>query len=217
MESDSDKITESHRALMRGLYGFMGDRIRLLVESETQRYRWENILPILDRAEHYLKMREVHERKSIPTGFSIRFLDNASLEDNNLVQDLWAKLLANAADPNRHYDISKVHISILSQMEEFDARVLDFLGQAGWLQIKAVATTTGNRALDCTEISNRLGLSENTVALAVGNLWRLGCLMQDSTWDGGVGPSRAPNSSFRLSPLGYSLFDAVNYSAMDTA
>ena len=46
MESDYDKITESHRALMRGLCGFMGDRIRSLVESETQRYCWENILPV---------------------------------------------------------------------------------------------------------------------------------------------------------------------------
>jgi len=103
-------------------------------------------------------------------------------------------------------------MSLLVEMNGFDAKLLEHFGTQGWLQLKEVAEMTGKKPLDCAELSRQLNMPESEVGLALGNLWRLGCLIQEPTFKSGVGPSTAPKSSFRPSPLGNSLIRAVEIS-----
>lgn len=125
------------------------------------------------------------------------------------MQELWSRLLANAVDPDSGYDLSKTHISILAELNALDAQVLTYFKSQGWLQFKQVAELTGKDSLDSQKIASDLGVDKKGVGLSLGNLWRLGCLIQEPTYESGVGPSTAKNSSFRPSPLGISLLEAV--------
>lgn len=206
---DIDPITEAAKILVHRCADFMGSTVGDLLRDEVRLLRWKNAHRVLDRAERYLNERGAQGKKTLPLGLAIRFMDGASLEEDLIVQDLWARLLANAVDPNREYDISKTHMALLAEMNGLDARVLEHFGSKGWLQFKEVAEATHKSPLDCAEISRQLSLPESDVGLALGNLWRLGCLIQEPTYKSGFGPSVAPNSSFRPSPLGSSLLRAV--------
>jgi len=210
-----DPIAEGTKALANRCADFMGSTVGELLRDEITLLRWKNAQRVLDRAERYLRDRRTQGKRTLPLGLAIRFMDGASLEEDPVLQDLWAMLLANAVDPEVKYDISKTHLTLLSEMNAADARVLEYFGSQGWLQFKEVAQATGKSSLDCAEISRHLSLPESEVALSLGNLWRLGCLIQEPTFKSGFGPSAAPNSSFRLSPIGNSLLKAVDLPAKD--
>jgi len=210
-----DPIAEGTKGLVHRCADFMGSTVGELLRDEVRLLRWKNAHRVLDRAERYLKERGVQGKKTLPLGLAIRFMDDASLEEDPILQDLWARLLANAVNPNKEFDISKTHMALLSEMNGIDARVLEHFGRQGWLQFKNVAEATRKRPLDCAELSRQLSLPESEIGLALGNLWRLGCLIQEPTDNSGFGPSVAPNSSFRSSPLGNSLLSAVELPAKD--
>jgi hypothetical protein len=208
--ADNDPTTEVTKILVRRSIEFMGSTLGELLRDEVRLLRWKYAHWVLDRAEKYLQKRGTKNKKTLPLGLSIRFMDAVSLEEDPILQDLWARLLANAVDPNYNFDISKTHIALLSEMNGIDARLLEYIGSQGWLQLKGVAEATGKSPLDCGELSRQLNLPESEIGLALGNLWRLGCLIQEATFESGFGPSVAPKSSFRPSPLGNSLLIAVD-------
>ena len=207
--ADQKPISAAARELAARCAGFMGETVGELFRDEARLLRWKNSHRIIDRAEQHLENRKAQGKRTLPLGMAIRFMDEASLEEDADVQDLWARLLANAADPKSGYAISKTHIALLAEMNGLDAIVLASIDQAHWMQFKEVAQMTGNEPLDCSRLAREIGYSENDVGLALGNLWRLGCLIQEPTYESGVGPSTAPNSTFRVSPLGNSLVKSV--------
>lgn len=204
-----EPVTEATKILTKSCTDFMGETVGELIRDEAHYLRWKNANRVLDRAEKYLEERNAQGKNSIPLGLAIRFMDGASIEEDPNIQDMWARLLANAADPKNEYEISKTHITLISELNSLDAQVLEFFETQGWLNIKSVALSTGHNPLDCKEIASKLKVSSEDAGLALGNLWRLGCLIQDPTYESGIGPSTATNSSFRASPLGNSLLTAV--------
>jgi Abortive infection alpha len=57
-------------------------------------------------------------------------IEGASLEEDPNLQDKWANLMANAADPRRKYDISPLFQTILRELSPRDALFLDALHEA---------------------------------------------------------------------------------------
>jgi len=188
---------------------FMGTTVGELVKDTVHYLRWKLANSILDRADQILKERRAEGKKTLPLSSAIRFMDAASLEEDPTVQELWARLLANAVDPEFSYELDKTHVALLSEMKGLDAKVLEYIASQGWLQFKEVAELTGKAPLDRDAIAKNLNADPDFVAISIGNLWRLGCLVQEPTFKSGVGPSVAQNSTFRPSPLGLSLLRAV--------
>jgi hypothetical protein len=54
-------------------------------------------------------------------------LEHASIEDDDYLQDHWATLLANAADPKHQDNMLSVFVEILKQLSGNDARLLDHI------------------------------------------------------------------------------------------
>lgn len=206
-------LSEASAEAVRRFSDFLGSTVGELLRDQARWLQWRNAHTILDKAQRLHQQRRAPGKQTLPLGLAIRFMDGASMEDDPTIQDLWACLLSNAADPDHEYEISKTHIALLREMNALDARVLRQIDAGNWIQVGGVADATGQNRLDCAEIATQLGEFEDEVALALGNLWRLGCLIQDPTWTSGSGPSIAPNSSFRLSPLGGSLLFAVEFPA----
>ncbi|MCP5265131.1 MAG: DUF4393 domain-containing protein [Burkholderiaceae bacterium] len=188
---------------------FMGDTVGELVKDGVHYLRWKLAGAILDRASDILKERNAKKRKTPPVAMAIRFMDAASLEDDPNIQELWARLLANAADPTRDYALNKTHIAILSEMNALDAEILLYIADQKWGMFRDIAEGTGISPTDRNGVAGALQADPTAVGIALGNLWRLGCLLQEPTVTSGIGPSVAPRSSFRPSPLGFSLLQAT--------
>ena len=57
--------------------------------------------------------------------FQEAFIEKATVEDDETLQQKYANLLANALDPNFEFDITKNYITILSELNPVDIKILD--------------------------------------------------------------------------------------------
>ena len=62
--------------------------------------------------------------RQIPLKLAIPLLEAASLEDDDFLQDLWVKLLVNAANIECKVSLQRAYISILEQLTSLEARML---------------------------------------------------------------------------------------------
>jgi hypothetical protein len=70
--SNSDPLSEVTKTLIQKCSEFMGSTIGDLLLDEVHLLRWKNAHRILDRAERYLKKRNVQGKKTVPLGQAIR-------------------------------------------------------------------------------------------------------------------------------------------------
>jgi hypothetical protein len=118
------------------------------------------------------------EAASLSIGLPI--LIAAADESREEIQDLWARLLAAAADPARSKSFRNAFIEVIKKMDPLDAAVLQ------------VAQAEGGR-IDggkVNSIAARLTLSNDQVGVSVENLEKLGILIR--------GPAMPPS----ISPFG---------------
>src|ERR1035441_10186247 len=65
------------------------------------------------------------EPKQIPDSLSIRLMASATLEDDETLQEKWAAMLANAANPDGGTPVSTQFPNILANLSAHDAILLD--------------------------------------------------------------------------------------------
>jgi hypothetical protein len=101
------------------LVGILSDRLKF--------YRWKHQLSLKDKIEHIVKERNL-EGKLTPVRPKIllELLENASLEDDDNLQDLWARLFISASDPSLKDKVRSAFINIVKQLEPIDAQVLKY-------------------------------------------------------------------------------------------
>lgn len=184
----------------------LGDACRELgasIHDWAKFYRYKNLLKIQDKVIQIQRGRNV-EGKSIPIQLSIGIplIEAASLEEDDLLQQKWAALIANATDPNKKEVVKKSFIDILSSMDSTDALVLDWLSSQGW------NNTLGNITTD--EIAEKVNIDETEVKISMSNLNRLGLIDFDvPTTVGAIDISLlSPEARVRLSYLGWNIVDA---------
>ncbi len=79
--------------------------------------RWERQHRLIEKAHEFLGERGYQfPVNQLPPKLAIPILQNASLEENNFLQDKWASLLVNASDPNFPLSIEIKHTSILNEL-----------------------------------------------------------------------------------------------------
>ena len=70
-----------------------------IFEDKLKYMRWERQVRLMQRAEQLLKETGLSQpTRAIPLKLAIPLLEAASLEDDDYLQDLWARLLVNAAN-----------------------------------------------------------------------------------------------------------------------
>jgi hypothetical protein len=100
------------------LGGMLGDRVR--------ERRHKNLIPISIRANQRLKDAGVSPQQ-VPLKIIHPLLEAASLEEEPRLQELWANLLANAADPRSTRSVAASFPEILKTLSADEARLLDGL------------------------------------------------------------------------------------------
>lgn len=89
------------------------------------------------KTDEILQRRGVKEPLSIGPKHAIPLFEAVGEESDETLQDLWARLLANAMDPNHEVQLQRVFIDTLRQFESFDALVFDKLATIGRSQAHA--------------------------------------------------------------------------------
>jgi hypothetical protein len=110
--------------------GGASNQVGGILEDWAKYYRYKNLLIISDKVEALHKKRRLAGKTvTIPARIAIPMLESASLEDNETLQNIWARLIANSMDPNFTQPLHPGYIEIIKQMSPDEAVILNAFRQ----------------------------------------------------------------------------------------
>jgi hypothetical protein len=119
----ADLIREGGRAIGPAI----GDIYGLMIGDKVRAARVRNLDRINQKRQQKLNDRGVTEPLQPPEDIAIPALEAAQGETRDEMQELWARLLANAMDPNRSSNVRPEFIETLRALQPIDAEILVLL------------------------------------------------------------------------------------------
>lgn len=162
--------------------GILGDKLKFM--------RWERKVRLVEKVQQINKKRGI-EGKEIPVSpkLAIPMLENASLEENDILQDLWAKLMSSAQGEFTSASVRSAFIDIIKQLEVIDVQILNSLF-SGYVQAVGEANinngTPRRISFNKANILSALSITEQVYEDAVDNLMRVRCLCSEVKVMGGM-------------------------------
>jgi len=163
------------------------EQISGMFEDKLRYIRWERQERLFLRAQKFLKDEGIDEpNKPMPLKYIVPLLQAASLEDNDQLQDLWAKLLVNFSVVHSSIEATRTYIDILERISPLEAEVINAIylnpydamhhNGVGTQKLPTVADALPDKmnedARKATEVE-----PSNEIKLALANLDRLGVLL----------------------------------------
>ncbi|WMJ24332.1 Abi-alpha family protein [Paludicola sp. MB14-C6] len=204
MSEDSKAIEETAKAIGKGID--VADKVGTFIaplikgsleqgigifEDKLKYARWERQVRLMCRATEFMKKCGITEViNPIPLKFAVPLLQGASLEDDDELQDLWAKLLVNAIS-NKGIELRRVYIDILERLSPLEAKIIDKIYSIPFNenQHKFLVTyllpdnmeviTEGKSETDYPRLSNK------DIEMALIDLARIGCISPMRSIGGG--------------------------------
>jgi hypothetical protein len=111
------------------LNGAFGPACRELGQAFTEQmrfWRFKNAVKILEKTQTIVAQRGLkpEQIKALGFGEGLLLLEAASLEEDDTVQEMWARLMANAVDPETATKPEKVYIEILKSLSSREVAFL---------------------------------------------------------------------------------------------
>ena len=185
------KLINATMKLGRVLKGPIVETVGIL-EDRVRFARWERQLALFDKAERILAARGLKvPTRELPLNLAVPLLTSAVLEEDDDLQEIWAKLLVNAGNAATEMELRTAYVEILRGMSAFDVRNLSKLAEATLSapeadQIYVVTTNLPHSSeVSPNSFPSRPVLSRE-VSVSVANLIRLGCVAAPSGFGGGV-------------------------------
>lgn len=180
------------------LAGIFEDKLRYL--------RWERQVRLAERAAQFLRERGAKDTRSVPLKFLIPLLEAASLEEDNRLQDLYAHLLANAADAESDIRPVRAFVAVLQECTSIEVHLLDFMRR---MSILSDIDTPYNiltfvEYFRSQKINLNVEITQDMFRVPLWNLFRLGCIAPF----GGFGSGSGTLDIVRLTPFGLALANA---------
>jgi len=150
--------------------GIIGDRLKFM--------RWERQVQLADRVEEILSERKVRNTRAVPPKLALPILENASLEESDELQELWAKLLANSMDPSFTEEIRYTYVEIIKSLTSLDVKIL-YTVYILLCDEKVDWDNIDKHPITKEKIFNELSTSREDYELSVYNLFRVQCLTSD--------------------------------------
>jgi Abortive infection alpha len=201
------------------IMGPAADQLGYSLEDRMRLYRYKNLVKIEDRVNKIHRARRI-EGSSIPIAprLAIPLLKAAADEDDDLLQEYWAGLVANWMDPAKGRNMRRQIIEVLSSLEPLDARILAYLADKKWLLYGNVP----GGGITSMKIKQDLGVEKVDVHMALVNLERVACIFSEYPviLDDRMGTSIAqrledPKTIIRPSPLGFAVISSCNSESTD--
>jgi hypothetical protein len=186
------------------------DQIVGIVCDRLQFWRWQGQLTLGDKAAAIMRKRGlVAPTRDLPINFAVPLLTSALTEEDDELQEAWARLLVNAGDAATEMELRTAYVEILRGMSGFDVLNLSKLAEAA---LSLPHTDFGYVATKNPSLFDNWyeGGSENTplrkeVAISLANLSRLGCILPSSGFGGS-----ATFSHILVTELGIAMYRACS-------
>jgi hypothetical protein len=140
------------------------DLVGLLGGDWLRHRRAENLEEIARKARERLNARGVVDAEPVSLTLALPMLRAASDESRKPLQDLWARLLANARDPSRAGKVRQEFIETVRRLDPLDALVLQRMF-AGQIDI--------NQTMRLDDFAQHVGTSRDELVVSLRNLHRL--------------------------------------------
>jgi hypothetical protein len=182
--------------------GLLGDKLAY--------YRLEKAICLQEAVDKKLRDRGV-EKRYVPVSFGLPIIEKATVEDEPILQEKWANLLANARDATYDKPIRRNFTSMLADMEPIDSQIFDMI-IGDYLALKKDRDQT---LFSRDKIAENIKIPVAVVENAVRNLLRLG-LFKPGVVTGGISMGDHSVSSYKdtelfgVTGLGVDFFYAVN-------
>lgn len=161
---ETAKTTGKALDLVKDSVGPIADVYGLIIGDHIHAARHRRLDAITRKTKQILKSRDLSEASEVAEQIAIPLLEAAQGEPREEMQDLWARLLANAMDPNRRDDVRPEFIQTLKGLHPVDALALEWLGsnkKVGWSHLNTISEATGIR--------------KSSMVVSLGNLTGNGC------------------------------------------
>ncbi len=161
-----------------------------IFEDRLKYMRWERQQRLMIRAEKFMQEIGLElPTRAIPLKIAVPLFQGASLEDNDDLQDMWARLLVNAADEKGGIDMKRVYIDILERLTPLEAQILSVIYSLPYEQIQHKGVLTAKLPDSASPYIGEEGLGEpdEEIKLAIASLSVIGCLYIPKSWGGGEG------------------------------
>lgn len=159
-----------------------------IFEDKLKYMRWERQIRLIERAKEFMKENGLDEvSRPLPLKFAVPLLQGASLEDDDYLQDMWAKLLVNSVN-NQSVELKRVYIDILERLSPLEGRILEKIYGLPFNEIQHAGLVAYQLPQNVTiekEGTDYPKLDNLEVELALINLARVGCISPTRTWGGG--------------------------------
>ncbi len=159
-----------------------------IVTDHLRYVRGERALRLQKRAQElFVELGMDGPTRSVPLKVMIPLLSEATIEEDDDLQDMWARLLVNAGDADHDVEVRRAFVSILRDFGSLEARIMQ--GIYAYPQEKLLKECVRTRYLPETIV---LGRDEEgdvehikpDVKVALSNLCRLECLNSNLTYGG---------------------------------
>ena len=187
----SVKAVEKSGAFFAKVFGPTFENAGCIMDDKLEYLKWGRRTRMIDKVNEYHEERGLTKVRPIPPKFAIPLIFNATLEEENDLQDIWCKLIANASDPNFDTEIRYAFIEIIKTLTSLDAKILIFVYIATteygvnpehkfFLQhksdpnFKVESTIVDSLGVECAK--NHFGCSGGNFNVAIDNLFRTRCL-----------------------------------------
>jgi hypothetical protein len=163
-----------------------------IVEILTDRLRfarWRRQERLLVEMEKSLQDRNLHgDLLPVPLKIALAILENAAIEEDDSLQDLWAKLLAAAADPAMQSKVRIAFIEVIRQFDAIDAMVLNYCHEQAqtklvkfkndyqWKYEREISLAPNDFGVSSIEVQRKFHLPTKDYRTSIDNLMRLRCM-----------------------------------------
>jgi hypothetical protein len=138
MAKATQEIAKTARSGIEAAQGFGGFLSRVLGEpietavgmlSDKLKFiRFERGMRLAARYNEIMAQRGLNsDYQSVPPKLALPIIEQATIEEDDELQDLWANLLASAHDPALNGIVRTAFVDILKQMEAVDVHILNFV------------------------------------------------------------------------------------------
>jgi hypothetical protein len=158
---------------VEAVVGILSDRLQFI--------RAERQLRLAERWREILKERRIEgSLRIVPPKFALPIIENASLEEDDELQDLWANLLASAVDLNFKGEMRSAFIEIIKQLEVVDVHILNAIFEEARRKDNEDKDAFTNYLLKNlvgpSRIVNRLNIDLEVCETSIDNLLRVRCV-----------------------------------------
>ena len=166
------------------------EQVTGMVEDHLRYVRWERRQRLITRAEEFRKQQGLPPPdKPIPLKNAVPLFFHATLEEDNDLQDVWARLLINGTNKSTGITIERSFIEILAQISFLEARILQAIYELPFEKTQHDGVVTESlpeyAVVAEDKPANKNKEPTDDVKLALANLARLGCIKLQSSWGGG--------------------------------